>query len=66
MYQILPNFRISYDPEADVMYVKIREWKYIESDEVDDGIILDYWEKGEILGIEILDASKKIFWKIYF
>jgi len=50
---------ISYDVEADALYIKFGSGKPRESLEIDDGIILDISEDGEILGIEILAFSKR-------
>ena len=49
--------RIRYDEEADALYIKLQEGGYHESDEIKDGFILDYDADGNIIGIEILDAS---------
>jgi uncharacterized protein YuzE len=55
----LSEYTIRYDAYADVLYVKIREGKVAESDEVENGIILDYDLDGNIIGIEILDFSRR-------
>jgi uncharacterized protein YuzE len=52
--------RIKYDKEVDVMYISLTEEPTKESDESKKGIIIDYSERGSIVSIEILDASKKI------
>jgi len=49
--------RVRYDEEADALYIKLQEGGYHESDEIKDGFILDYDINGNIIGIEILDAS---------
>jgi len=49
--------RIRYDEKADALYIRLRESKYYESDEIKDGFILDYDQAGNIIGIEILNAS---------
>ncbi|MCD6559666.1 MAG: DUF2283 domain-containing protein [Palaeococcus sp.] len=49
--------RISYDPKHDVMYIKFSDTKIVETVEVEEGILIDYGEKGEIVGIEIINAS---------
>ena len=49
--------KIRYDENVDALYIRLREGKYYESDEIKEGIILDYDEAGNIIGIEILDAS---------
>ena len=52
--------KVKYDKEVDVLYIVFSENKIKESDEEKPGIILDYDKKGSIVGIEILDASKKM------
>ena len=49
--------RIRYNEKSDALYIRFREEKYFESDEIKEGFILDYDQKGNIIGIEILDAS---------
>ena len=51
---------IRYDKEVDVVYIQLSEKQVAESDEDKPGIILDYDNDGNIVGIEVLDASKKI------
>jgi uncharacterized protein YuzE len=48
-----------YDPEADALSIRWSNAKYAESNEV-DGVILDYDEDGNVIGVEVLDASKQI------
>jgi len=52
--------RVRYDEEADALYIKLQEGGYHESDEIKDGFILDYDIDGNIVGIEILDASSHL------
>lgn len=52
--------KVKYDAEVDVMRIIFSEAEISESDEEKPGIILDYDNKGNIVGIEILKASKKI------
>jgi len=51
---------IKYDKEVDVVYIQFSEKKVSESDEDKPGIILDYDDEGNIVGIEVLEASKKM------
>jgi len=51
---------IRYEKELDIIYIKLTDAKVVESDEEKPGIILDYDESGSIIGIEILNASKKV------
>ena len=57
--QILHEYVIRYDPKADALYIKIRDGKVADSEEISDGIIIDYDEDGNIIGIEVVEFSKK-------
>lgn len=50
---------IRYNKEADAIYIRFSDAKVAESDEDKPGIILDYDESGNIVGIEVLNASEK-------
>ncbi len=52
--------KIKYDKEADVMYIRFSDDAVAESDEQKPGIIIDYNTKGEIVAIEILNASQNM------
>lgn len=52
--------RFHYDKSKDIFYVRFDESPYAESDELQEGIIFDYDINGKIIGIEIIDASKKL------
>ncbi|MBD2187999.1 DUF2283 domain-containing protein [Pseudanabaena mucicola] len=49
----------AYDPTIDALYIRWTESKIAESDEV-GGVILDYDEQGNVIGVEVLNASQKI------
>ena len=51
--------RVRVDHGADAVYVNLIDRPIKESEEVADGIIVDYDEQGRIVGLEILDASKR-------
>lgn len=51
---------IKYDKEIDVIYIRLTDAKVAESDEDKPGIILDYDDAGNLVGIEVLNASKNI------
>lgn len=51
--------RISYDTEADALYIRIGEGEFAKNQEVMPGVILDVGLNGELLGIEILEASRR-------
>jgi len=50
---------IKYNKITDSVYIKLTEGKVAESDEDKKDIILDFDDSGNIIGIEILNASKK-------
>ena len=51
--------RVRIDRAADAIYLNLTDRPVIESEEIADGIIVDYDDAGRIVGIEILDASKR-------
>ena len=50
--------KIKYDKITDSLYIVLSNLTIEESDEEKKGIILDYSIDGELIGIEILNASK--------
>ena len=52
--------KVIYDPEVDVLRIVFSNAAIEESDEDKPGTILDYDKKGNIVGMEILDASKRV------
>ena len=52
--------QIKYSPDADVLLVKLREGKLVDSADIAEGLIAHYGEGGSVLEIEILDASKVV------
>ncbi len=52
--------KITYDPEVDVLRIVLNNAEIEESDEEKPGVILDYDKDGNIVGLEILDASKRV------
>lgn len=52
--------RVNYDPETDTLTVVFRDVPVSESDEEKPGIVLDYDDSGEIVSVEILDASRRV------
>lgn len=52
--------KIEYDREADALYIQLREVYVEDNIDVEEGISLDLDENRHIVGIEILDASKKL------
>ncbi len=51
---------IRYDKEADAMYIEFRKGTFAKNKKVDDFTIIDMDEKDHLLGIELLEVSKRI------
>ena len=51
--------RVRIDRSADAVYLNLTDRPIDGSEEVADGIIVDYDSAGRIVGVEILDASKR-------
>ncbi|MEW6236415.1 MAG: DUF2283 domain-containing protein [Candidatus Omnitrophota bacterium] len=51
--------RLTIDEKTDALYFRIDESKIIDSEEVSPGIILDFNEQNEVVGVEILHLSKR-------
>lgn len=52
--------KITYHPNVDVMRIIFNNSPIEESDEEKPGFIVDYDKEGNIVGLEILDASKQM------
>jgi uncharacterized protein YuzE len=52
--------KVTYDPEVDVLRIVLSEIAIAESDEERPGLILDYDVDGNVVGLEILEASKRV------
>lgn len=52
--------RITYDPEADALYIQLRSVGAADSFDLQDGVTADVDDTGHIVGIEILDARKQL------
>ena len=52
--------KVVYDQEVDVLHIVFSAAAIEESDEDKPGVILDYDSDGNIVGLEVLEASKRI------
>ena len=52
--------KVTYDPEVDVLRIVFRDVAIEESDEDKPGVILDYDKEGNIVGLEVLNASQRV------
>jgi uncharacterized protein YuzE len=52
--------KVTYDPEVDVLRILFRDAPIEESDENKPGVILDYDKDGNVVGLEVLNASQRV------
>jgi uncharacterized protein YuzE len=52
--------KVVYDQEVDVLRIVFSTAAIEESDEEKPGVILDYDSGGNLVGLEVLEASKRI------
>ena len=54
------SMKVIYDQTADTLTIIFAETLVAESDEDKPGTILDYDDKGNLVSLEILDASRRV------
>jgi uncharacterized protein YuzE len=52
--------KITYDAEADAIYIELRQAQPVDSTDLEPGITLDLDAGGRIIGIELLDATERL------
>ena len=52
--------KVIYDPDTDTLSLLFREEPIAESDELREGLIIDYGGDGGIVSVEVLDASEHV------
>jgi len=52
--------KVTVDKEADALYMRLSDTKIKDSEEVKPGVILDYDEQSNLVGIEILRVSERV------
>ena len=55
--------KMNYYEETDSLYIDLSSKSSVESKEISPGIVLDYDDKGNLVGIDIDNASKKLDFK---
>ena len=51
--------KLSYDKETDSLYIHLSNTPSVDSDEVTDGVVLDFDSNGTLVGIDVQNASQK-------
>ena len=49
--------KLHVDKEADALYLRLDDSKIVESEEVSPGVVLDYNEANELVGVEMLNLT---------
>ncbi|WP_395010211.1 DUF2283 domain-containing protein [Undibacterium sp.] len=52
--------KIAYDKSTDSLYIHLADRASVDSDEVREGIVLDYDANGALVGIDVQHASKNV------
>ncbi len=52
--------KVTYDPEVDVLHIVLSNAAIQETDEGKPGVIIDYDKDGNLIGLEILEASMRV------
>ncbi len=51
--------KIEYDKEVDALYIRLQEKLVSRTQEVADGVNLDFDEEGRLIGVEVLNATER-------
>jgi uncharacterized protein YuzE len=51
--------KLHIDRDADALYLRLDDSPVVESEEVSPGIVLDFNDKDQVVGIEILNLSRR-------
>lgn len=57
--------KITYDEEADALYIKFSDNSIVDSEETEKNVVLDYDNENNIVGIEILHFVEKYKKDVY-
>ena len=52
--------KLNYHPETDSLYIDLSERPSVERREISEGVVLDYDANGNLVGIDIDNASTKV------
>lgn len=52
--------KLAYHADTDSLYIDLSENPSVESREISEGIVLDYDVDGDLVGIDIDNASRKV------
>ncbi|MCX6696058.1 MAG: DUF2283 domain-containing protein [Methanoregula sp.] len=52
--------KVTIDPDADAVYMRLTDTRIHDSEEVKPGVILDYDDQNNLIGIELLRVSERV------
>lgn len=52
--------KLNYYADTDSLYIDLSEWPSVESREITESVVLDYDAEGNLVGIDIDNASRKV------
>ncbi len=52
--------KLQFDEKADALYLRLDDSRIVESEEVQPGIVLDFNENNQVVGIEILRVKERV------
>jgi uncharacterized protein YuzE len=56
----IQTMKLNYYPDIDSLYIDLSERSSVESKEISEGVVLDYDADGNLVGIDIDNASLKV------
>jgi uncharacterized protein YuzE len=54
------KMKITYDPQADVLYIELRQVQAHDNVDIEEGVSADLDGEGHVIGFEVLDISKRL------
>jgi uncharacterized protein YuzE len=54
------TMKVRFDENADALYLRLVDSRIVESEEVQSGIVLDFDEHNQVVGIEILRVKERV------
>ena len=54
------KMKVTYDPEADAMYIYVKEAEVKTTKEIDENTIIDLDKDGNLIGIELLFVKERL------
>jgi uncharacterized protein YuzE len=52
--------KVRFDENADALYLRLDDSRIVESEEVQPGIVFDFDERNQVVGIEILRVKERV------